>query len=541
LRLLNGAFVSVQNLPSRAFPAGRRAVISAVVCALHSLLASARSRADAKIGLGHENDWKYWVSRIFDGAAAIRQRWRKLAGRAIPAGRGSALMGLSVALHAAVSGLFANQQAIAATSENIANVNTANFTRREARFVTDAIPNQFAGVDVEIARAAADRFLQGAALSGEATASFSTSFSDALSRIEAALGAPGDNLSPANKLDDAFAALINLTAAPSSTAAKASALSAINEAFAAFARVSDAVATEQAAASGRIADDAARATALLRDVYRFNLMVADSPGAGDRIDTALAELSTIINVEVARDDQGRATVSIGGVTLADAGGYRALSANAGPPAALFAAPVDPDTGVSAGGGTDITAFAGGGRIGGNIAIVNVEAPRFAAAIDAAARAIATRLNAEYSANVATGATAPSGAPLIVEANGVFSVDAALLANPASFAIARPAGGAVAGANDASGAAALAGLSSSAEARGAGELVARIGASAGAARSAAASDRAFADEASARLAAGAGVNLDEELSNLILYQRAYGANARVISAVDELWRTLLDVL
>jgi flagellar hook-associated protein 1 FlgK len=450
-------------------------------------------------------------------------------------------MGLTVALHAAVSGLFANQQAIAATSENIANVNTANFTRREARFVTDAIPNQFAGVDIEIARAAADRFLQGASLSGAATASFSEAFSDALDRIEAALGAPGDNLSPANKLDDAFAALINLTAAPSSTAAKASALSAINEAFAAFGRVSQTINDEQTAANGRIADDAARATALLRDVYRFNLMVADSAGAGDRIDAALAELSTLLNINVARDDQGRATVSIGGVALADAGGYRAVNATAGPPATLLAAPVDPDTGSSAGGGTDITSLAVGGRIGGNVAFVNVEAPRLAGETDAAARAIATRLNAEYAANVATGATAPSGSPLIVESGGVFSVDAALLGNPAAFAIARPSGGATGGANDASGAAALAGLSTSLEARGAGELVARIGAAANAARSTAASDRAFADDAAARLAAGGGVNLDEELSNLILYQRAYGANARVISAVDELWRTLLDVL
>ncbi|HBS33587.1 MAG TPA: flagellar hook-associated protein FlgK, partial [Parvularcula sp.] len=47
--------------------------------------------------------------------------------------------------------------------------------------------------------------------------------------------------------------------------------------------------------------------------------------------------------------------------------------------------------------------------------------------------------------------------------------------------------------------------------------------------------------SARAAASAGVNLDEELSNLILYQRAYSANARVIAAVDELWRSLLQIV
>ena len=49
------------------------------------------------------------------------------------------------------------------------------------------------------------------------------------------------------------------------------------------------------------------------------------------------------------------------------------------------------------------------------------------------------------------------------------------------------------------------------------------------------------EISARVSSQGGVNLDEELSNLILYQRAYGANARVIRAVDELWQTLLNVI
>jgi len=450
-------------------------------------------------------------------------------------------MGLTVAMHAAVSGLFANQQAIAATSENIANVNTENFSRRQARFITDAIPNQFAGVDIAITRAAADRFLQGATAASRSDAAYSEAIASALSRIEAALGAPGADLSPANALDAAFAALIDLSAAPSSTAAKASALSALDRAFASFARVSGAVAGEAAAATGRLADDAARATALLGDIYRLNLIVADSAGAGDRIDAAIAELSSLLNISVARDDTGRATIAAGGVTLADAGGYRALTASAGPPAQIFASPADPSSGAALGGGVDISAALTGGEIGGLLAFVNVEAPRLAGEIDQVARAIAGRLNTEYALNVEAGATAPSGLALVTETAGRFSVNAALLANPAAFAIARPSGGAQAGANDASGAAALAALATSPEANAAGELVARIGADAKSASAAAASDRAYADELQSRLASASGVNLDEELSNLILYQRAYGANARVIAAVDELWRTLLDVL
>ena len=36
----------------------------------------------------------------------------------------------------------------------------------------------------------------------------------------------------------------------------------------------------------------------------------------------------------------------------------------------------------------------------------------------------------------------------------------------------------------------------------------------------------------------GVNLDEELSNLIVYQTAFSASARVVNAVDEMFQELL---
>jgi flagellar hook-associated protein 1 len=80
-----------------------------------------------------------------------------------------------------------------------------------------------------------------------------------------------------------------------------------------------------------------------------------------------------------------------------------------------------------------------------------------------------------------------------------------------------------------------------EARAANAAVAEIGARALNAARAAETDRLLSAELSARTAASAGVNLDEELSNLILYQRAYSANARVIAAVDELWRSLLQII
>jgi flagellar hook-associated protein 1 FlgK len=444
------------------------------------------------------------------------------------AGFGASVMSLSVALNTAVSGLFANQTAIAATSENIANVNTPNFSRREARFQTDAIPNQFAGVDVEIVRAAADRFLQAASFGASATSARSSAIADALAAIEASLGAPGDNISFANRLDEAFAALTALGANPSSTVAKADALAALQEAFDAFARTGEAVAAEETAAQGRISADAARANALLEEIFRLNQAVSQSPGAADLIDQRLTELSTLLPIAVERGEDGRVSVSLpSGALLANSAGFNALTVAGGPPATVTLA------------GADVTAGLNGGSIGGQVALLNVELPRLATLIETTARGVADRLNAVYASNVGVGATAPSGAPLIVEAAGVFSVNAAILADPASFAIARPTSGSPGGLNDGAGAILLADIAATSEARAAGAAVAEIGARALNAERAAETDTLLSSELSSRAAASAGVNLDEELSNLILYQRAYSANARVIAAVDELWQSLLQ--
>ena len=46
---------------------------------------------------------------------------------------------------------------------------------------------------------------------------------------------------------------------------------------------------------------------------------------------------------------------------------------------------------------------------------------------------------------------------------------------------------------------------------------------------------------AKLAAGSGVSIDSELSNLIVLQNAYGANAKVLSAAQSLWSDLYNAV
>ena len=48
------------------------------------------------------------------------------------------------------------------------------------------------------------------------------------------------------------------------------------------------------------------------------------------------------------------------------------------------------------------------------------------------------------------------------------------------------------------------------------------------------------EANQRVASNSGVNLDEELTALQTYQQAYAAGARIMTVVDQLYQTLLQI-
>ena len=451
-------------------------------------------------------------------------------------------MSLTVALNTAVSGLFANQSAIAATSENIANVNTENFARREATFVTDSIPGQFSGVSVEITRAGVNRFLQSAGYDGQSDAGATSVVADAIARVEASLGAPGDNLSFANRLDEAFAALTQLSASPSSVAAKAVAVNALDTAFGAVNRTLDAVDGEAAAADARLQSQIARANTLLEEIFNLNQIVTDSNGAGDEIDARLGELSSLIDINVTRADDGRVSVATkGGELLVNAGGYSALGFTGGASIAVSLSSVDPASGASTLTSANINGSITGGEIGGLISLRNSELPALRTVVESAARGIADELNRVYAGNASVGASTPTTTPLIVESGGGFFVNASILADPAQFAAARPGGGLPGGANDGSGAAALAALANGGAAQNVATAVTQIGAAARIASDANTTAQSFASEVNTRLASESGVNLDEELSNLIQFQRSYNANARVIAAVDELYQSLLNIL
>ncbi|MEL6371933.1 MAG: flagellar hook-associated protein FlgK [Pseudomonadota bacterium] len=452
-------------------------------------------------------------------------------------------MSLNVALNVALSGLFANQTAIAATSENIANVNTENFSARDVRFTADALPDQFAGVSADVSRRAADRFLQETNFTARGRLSEATIRSDALGNVEASLGRLDQDISYASRLDQAFSALVAVSANPQSVATKADALARLDDTFAAFGRTLDAIDTELSSASSSLEIGIERVNGTLETIFRLNQIASSSDGAKDQIDAALASLSDDLAFSVARAEDGTVSVALSdGTVIADNTGFVTFGFDPNiSPAVISAARTDGVTGNASALTGDISASLGDGALGGLVGLINTDLPDLFSLVDGVMREVVGELNAAYILNTISGQATPTTDVLIVESNGRFAVNADIRANPDQFAVARPTTGATAGTTDGSGAAALAAIGSNPSVLAVQESIAQIGVQARNASIDAATNEAIVSDVNLRLANGSGINLDEELSNLIIFQQSYSANARVIATVDELWETLLSVL
>jgi len=278
------------------------------------------------------------------------------------------MSGLTSILHIATSGLLAQQTALAATAENIANLTTPDFSRRQVNFSSDVIPNQFSGVNVDVIRAASDQFLQAASTSSASDAAGLTAISDALSSIADGLGNFGDGFSFADQAGEAVEALALLSASPSSTAARNDAINGLRGALTSFERTLSLISGEVDIASSQLEFGVSEANGLLGEIAVLNNQLTNSGGenngARDALSSRISALSNLLNIEVSRDDIGRATIVTGdGVQLAGPGGFANLQVTGSGQIGVTAVSSNPENATIV---NDALSNISGGRIGGNL-------------------------------------------------------------------------------------------------------------------------------------------------------------------------------
>jgi flagellar hook-associated protein 1 FlgK len=456
--------------------------------------------------------------------------------------------------------LLSQQRAINVTGNNIANVNTPGYSRQRLNMETNlpvdsAVGPVGFGVHTTTVDRLYDRFL-GVQINNEsANLGRWEAQQGALERVEVIFDESGGyGLNQA--LSEFWNSWQDLSMNPSGTTER-SVLAAKSQALAdtirrQYADLDQARADIDAAVASGV-EDINRLTAEIADLNR---KIASTESGGtvnaneyrDSRDLALKQLSEIIGINSFEDSDGRVVVSVGsGRTLVESGNNYALATETALPPAANAGHeniVWPDiTGAS----VDISSEIASGKMAGWLQARDTKIAGYMDDLDALADTLSTAVNTLHT----------GGFDLYGDAGADFfegSGAADMAVNPDILAdsnLIAAASAAAAVPGDASNAAAIADLRTALKMGGppptstfddaANALVSQVGHDVQEAKSYQSHQADMLTYLDNYRESVAGVNLDEEMVNLVKYQAAYNAAAKMITMGDELLNSLMNMI
>ena len=441
----------------------------------------------------------------------------------------SSFLGLQTSLR----GLLAQQQALDVATHNVANANTVGYTRQEATLGATSALHVAAGatqdgngaflgqgVDVTSYRRIRDSFLDLQVRAQNMALGDGSTSAEALDRVQSAVNEPSTTGINA-MLSKFYSAWTNLSNHPEDAGAKAAvdqAAKTLTDAFASLSGNISAAATDAqnefdatTSATGPIAA-AAKSLAQLNKAIDSAIDAGQSPNdLLDQRDQVLDSLSQYGNVSVTPQANGRIQVSLGNQSI------------------VTDSTVDWPTAQVPAGTLPATFSAGGGQLGALQTLTTTTLPGYLTQLDQVATTLATDVNAAFGStyfNLSSGAPGYLAAHLGTDASGNNTIPAAVAGT-----------GAVATNDIASAIAALATTSTTGAQYAA--FVRQAGADTDNAQRAQSIAQAAVDSAEDRRQNVMGVSLDEEMANMLKFQRGYQASARAMSSIDDMLDTLIN--
>ncbi|WP_428482247.1 flagellar hook-associated protein FlgK [Pyruvatibacter mobilis] len=232
-------------------------------------------------------------------------------------------MSLTTALHAAVSGLKANQASVDLTSRNIANATTEGYTRKVSSQSNALVAGEGIGVSVRAAVREVDNYLLGQLNRSSGVSAKLDVRQEFLTRVDQLFGTPDGETSIASYINRLGTSIQDLATTPESTVTREAALAAADEAAIELNRLSDEIQQMRREAERRLSDAVAEANAALSKIHDINLKISANQAGSvadlqDERDKAVAELSKLMDIRTIERDGGRISVfTTGGNLLLD--------------------------------------------------------------------------------------------------------------------------------------------------------------------------------------------------------------------------------
>lgn len=445
-------------------------------------------------------------------------------------------------LSIARDGITAQSGAINVTAQNIAGANTAGFVKRTAMLQSVST----GGVMLTGVRRSFDRFsyaqvvAQGSRLAGARARA--TTLADVETIVSPSTNHIGD------RADALFDALEELSLHPSDTAVRSTVLARAEWLASGFSETADGLEEYRSELFTRSRDIVSEVNERLDSLAAVDAGVRSAIARGedpssllDRRDQLVREVGERVGGRVIEDDRGALTLFGAGTVLYENGHPAKLSVSLDPSNDLVVK-ADRDGNV-----IDVTRMIDSGALAGTKTARDADIPDILASLDGFAKDIVDAVNAIHVTGFGLDGTSgrPLFAPLAATANAAHAmqVDSSVVGHPERVATASSSSS-LPGGNDV--AVALAELVRKNLGGSGGtpaERFASLASKVGVLRNVAAGEESMREDtvatATALRESASGVSTDEEMINLQQFQRAFEASSRVLRAVDELFRDLLE--
>jgi len=450
---------------------------------------------------------------------------------------------LGSSLSIAVQSLNAASGSLQATNNNIANANTPGYTRQvpileELAPVNEGNFSAGSGVDLKGYQSVRDQLLQTQIQQETQAQSGANAQLASLQQIQPTFTTSTQDIG--TEMSALFSSISSLSTNPTSSTSRQAVLTAGQNLATAFNTASNTLTSQQSGLNTQVSQDVTQINQLTQQIAALNPQIAELTSSGkdggtlqDQQNQLVLQLSALTSVSVTQGTDGEELSTGNGMPLVVGSQSFSLQTTTGS---------DGMTHVLDQNGTDITSSLTGGDLGGTIQTRDTTIPGLLGQLDTLANQFGAAMNAAQAMGYDQNGNA---------GQNIFTIPATVAGSAASIKMAISDPTLIAASSDGTAGSNgnLANLSAvQTTALPAGQtpgnayasLVFQVGSLTSNANAESTATTASLAQLNTQLSSVSGVSIDEESANLITYQQAYEAAARVVSTIQELFTVTMSM-
>ena len=435
------------------------------------------------------------------------------------------------------------QKNLDVSAHNIANSANANYSRQRAVLTSD-IPEQVggfvwgSGVKIADVQRAHDTLLDKQIINYNQRQSSDEKQSSILEQVEKVFAEPGDQ-GLSNVLDQFFNSWQELSVSPNSIPLRNSVINIAKNISSRIKGIHDDLDIVKSDTVNDFRTQVNSINMLLKDIQSFNSRIFEANAKGleandlmDQRDKSIEDLSKLVNISVSYDNNNIANVSVGGVFAADASFSTEFSFSVSNNSLSLVTAVDQKSAKLTGGALNALAT-----------VYNTSIADYQSNIDTIANSLVQKVNDIHKTGYSITDPPKTGINFFDEyTNGLLVINDDILRDPKMVAVSSDGtdgnSDIAVKIGELSDAKSIDGLTFSEKYA---SLISKVGTDKQTVDQSMDSNQLVLDQLQNQKSSYSGVSVDEEMTNILTYQRAYQASAKMVQIADQLIETLINMV